>query len=495
MIRSLAQKYLEVDRQKDALRMYERLLVYRPHDVELRKHMAQLYTWNSEIQKTIQQYEAVLSLNINDIPTRKTLARLYVENNESDKAIDQIRIVIQHDPKDLLSLKQLGKLYLWREKQKEAIPVYEKIVAAEPDSITSRVMLGQLYSWNHRSEAAKKQFAEVLARDPMNTTALKQSADNARSEGEWTSAKDYYGRLLAVNVQDKEARAALDEIRRGHGLLFNASYERTEDSNDLTREHMPLAAGLFQTGNWELGINAVRQTLDDRRLHESATGMGLGFDAKYTVNQKMYLSALALATSYSSGWVPLSLALQINNTITPQLYSTLRLKRSETTEGVQAITTKIVLNSIAAELYFQTTERLSTSGLAQTDIYSDHNNKITIAGFSTYKVILGPPTIMLMANYAYQDSKVIYPNSVPYWTPSNLSTTSFGIDVSEGLFGSVTIDAAYLNTLQAGVFSNNVRAQITWHPTMFSEVGLYYEKLGSKVYSQNTLRAVIQYRY
>jgi hypothetical protein len=100
-----------------------------------------------------------------------------------------------------------------------------------------------------------------------------------------------------------------------------------------------------------------------------------------------------------------------------------------------------------------------------------------------------------LANYAYQDSKVIYRSSVPYWTPSKLSTSSFGVDAAEGLFETVTIDAAYLNTLQAGVFSSNVRAQISWRPTPFAEVSVYYEKLGSRVYSQNTLRAVFQYRY
>jgi hypothetical protein len=59
----------------------------------------------------------------------------------------------------------------------------------------------------------------------------------------------------------------------------------------------------------------------------------------------------------------------------------------------------------------------------------------------------------------------------------------------------VTVEGAYLYTLQAGVFSNNVRGRITLKPSTFSQVLVEYEKLGSTVYSQNTFRAVLQYRY
>ena len=495
MIRNLAEKYMEVDRQKDALRMYERLLAYRPHDIALRKRLAQVYGWNNEGRKSLRQYEAILAMNTNDLRIRRTLAGMYVENNETDSAIVQLKMIIQQDPKDISSLKKLGELCLWRERQKEAIPVYEKIVSEEPDSLSYRIQLGQLYVWNKESSAAKKQFTEVLRRDQKNVTALSQLADIERNEADWNSASDYYKQVLAIDAQNRDARSALADIRRDHGLLFSATYERIEDSNDLTREQIPLAAGMVQAGNLAIGVNAIRQNIRDSRLDQSQTGYGVGFGGKYTLNPQMTLSATILATSYETGWVPLSIALQANNSITPQLYSTLKLKRTETTEGVQAIKSEIMFNSATWELYFQTTDRLSISGSAESDFYSDNNTKMTLAGFSTYRITLGAPAITILANYAYQDSKVIYPSSVPYWTPSKLSTSSFGLEAAEGILESVTIDAAYLNTLQAGVFSSNVRAQITWRPTLFSEVSLYYEKLGSRVYSQNTLRAVIQYRY
>jgi cytochrome c-type biogenesis protein CcmH/NrfG len=495
VIRLLAEKYLEMDRQADALRLYEHLLAHRSDDVELRKRLAQVYTWNNEGQKAVEQYEAILAINGTDSQTKKTLARMYVENNNLDKAIVQLKEILQEDPKDITSLKRLGELYLWRERQKEALPLYEKIVAAEPDSLSYRLMLGRLYAWTKNPVAAKKQFAEVVKRDRSSIEALSQLADIERSEGEWKLAMSHYEQVLSVDAQNKEARSAVEDIRREHGLLFRTSYERIEDSNDLTREQVPLAAGLLQAGDWQLGIHAVRQSIRDRRLNESGQGYGIGFDGLYTLNQDMSLSTVLLATSYTSGWIPVSLVLQVNGTLTPRLYSAVKLKRSETTEGVQAVKSKIFLNSAGGELYFQTTNRLSFSGSAEADFYSDDNTKLTLASFSTYKLMLGNPTIALLANYAYQDSKVIYPSSVPYWTPSKLSTTSFGIDVTAGLFESVSIEAAYLNTLQAGVFSSNVRAQISLHPSAFSEVLIYYEKLGSKVYSQNTLRAIIQYRY
>jgi hypothetical protein len=173
----------------------------------------------------------------------------------------------------------------------------------------------------------------------------------------------------------------------------------------------------------------------------------------------------------------------------------LKLQRFETTEGVQAIKTKIYDIRVEGELFYQTTDRLSVSGAAELNSYSDDNSKTTAASFLTYKLRLGAPLITLLANYAYQDSRVIYRNSIPYWTPSQLSTSSMGIDVTQELFGGMTVEAAYLHTLQAGVFSSNVRGRIIVNPSMFSQILVEYEKLGSTVYSQNTLRAIIQVRY
>jgi hypothetical protein len=102
---------------------------------------------------------------------------------------------------------------------------------------------------------------------------------------------------------------------------------------------------------------------------------------------------------------------------------------------------------------------------------------------------------MMLANYAYQDTRVIYRTSIPYWTPSKLSTSSVGIDAAQDLSALITVEAAYLHTLQAGVFSSNVRGRITLRPSTFSQFVVEYEKLGSTIYSQNTVRAILQYRY
>jgi hypothetical protein len=181
--------------------------------------------------------------------------------------------------------------------------------------------------------------------------------------------------------------------------------------------------------------------------------------------------------------------------LTASLNSSLKLQRFETTEGVQAIRTRIYVNKVAGEMYFQATDRLSLSGAAEGDQYSNDNNKVTVACFSTYKLLLKAPHLTFLANYAYQDSKVIYANSIPYWTPSKLSTSSVGMDASQEFMPGLVVEAAYLQTLQAGVLSSNVRFQCTINPIPFSEILLSYEKLGSKVYSQNTFKGLVQFRF
>jgi hypothetical protein len=213
------------------------------------------------------------------------------------------------------------------------------------------------------------------------------------------------------------------------------------------------------------------------------------------VSPGLSLSGTALATSYVSKWVPVSLSLQTDVTVSSRVSSALKLQRFETTEGVQAIRSHITVNRAAAELFSQTTDRLSMAGSAESDWYSDNNSKMTLASFFTYKVLMESPSITLLANYAYQNSRIVYATSIPYWTPHQLSTTSLGISATQDLFEWFTIDAAYLRTLQAGVFSDNVRGRLTLRPSQFSQFFVEYEKLGSTVYSQNAFRAVLQYRY
>ncbi len=494
-IRLLAEKYLEVNRQPDAIRMYERLLPYEPGNSDLRKRLAQLYLWNNAGNKAIEQYEAIVASNGDDSESRRSLARMYLENSALDKAIPHYERICRDDPNDIASLKRLGELYLWKERQQEAVPVYQGIVRAEPDSLPSRVMLGRLYLWTRNPADAKVEFIEVLKRAPRNKEALALLADAERSDGEWYTARSHYEKVLAIEPSNRDALVGLEEIRREHGLVLKSSYERTEDSNDLVREQVPIAVGMIQGGNWNLGIHALRQSVLDRRLALTETGYGLGLAGQLFVAHGISLTGSMLATSYASNWIPVSLSLQIDNVLTSRVNSVLRIQRFETTEGVQAIRTRIYVSRVEGELFYQTTERLSVSGMGEVNSYSDDNTKTTIAGFATYKLRLGAPLIMVLANYAYQDTRLIYRTSIPYWTPSKLSTSSIGIDAAQDLLEGVSIEAAYLHTLQAGVFSSNVRGRITLKPSSFAQMLIEYEKLGSTVYSQNTLRAILQYRY
>ncbi|HTY38735.1 MAG TPA: DUF2194 domain-containing protein [Bacteroidota bacterium] len=494
-MRTLAEKYLEVNRQADAIRMLESLLSYQQTNSSLRKQLAQLYVWNAAPLKAIGQYELIVKANDADRDARKTLGRMYLENSMTDQAIPVFEKICSDEPNDIGALKQLGQMYLWKERQSDAVPVYRRIVQAEPDSASSRLMLGRLLMWTKDPAGATMEFENVLRKDPRNKEALALVAELERGEGNWIDSRTHYERLLAQDPANHDARTALADIRREHGLLLRTSYERTEDSNDLVREQVPLGAGMISGERWNMGIQAVRQNILDRRRSATETGYGLGWSGQYYASRSTTFSGTILATTYDSKWTPLSVSLQMDNALSPRVSSSIHLQRFETTEGVQAITNQIYVNKVAAEVYYQTTERFSISAAGDVESYSDDNNKSTAATFLTYKIRLGAPLVMLLANYAYQDSKNIYRTSVPYWTPSRLSTSSVGIDLSQSIFESVSAEAAYLHTLQAGVFSGNVRARLTVLPSMFSQIALEYEKLGSTVYSQNTFRAILQYRY
>ena len=494
-MRLLAQKYLEVNRQQDAIRMYEQILPFESRDVAFRKQLAQLYAWNNAPAKAVGQYEAMAGIEPGNREIQATLAEMYLANGEQDKAIGQFEKLLRGSRNDIASLKHLGELYLWKERQKDAVGIYEQIVAAEPDSIPSRMMLGRLYLWTQRPREAADEFREVVRRDSGNKEALDLLAEVERGDGEWSEARGHYRAALALDANDRTAISGLEEIDREHSQLGKSSYEYGEDSNKLIREQVPFAAGVFQFEDWDVGVNGIRQNISDHRLGGSETGYGLGIAVKTAVSRTWSLTGSVLGTSYASGWTPLSASIQAEGALLPGLSSSVRARRFETTEGVQAINTRIMVNQAAADAYWQATERFSLSGTAEGDSYSDDNTKETFAAFSTLKVISADPGLMLLGNYAYQDSKIIYPSSTPYWTPSKLSTSSVGVDFLEDVSAWLRVEAAYLSALQAGVFSNNVRLTVTLKPSRMTEISFGYEKLGSAVYNQETMRVVAQIRY
>ncbi len=528
-LQKLAEFYVGNDRQMEAIPLYEKLVARRPEHQPLRMMLAQLYTWNNFHNKAAREFERLSAMSNadstaadkaireyqaagqtpgavrileemllrapDDTARRKQLIALFRAAGDNAGAIGQSELLLKRSPGDVAAMQQLGEMLLWQDRQADAIGIYERIVKAAPDSLSSRIMLARLYSWNKRPTEGLLESKRILRRDPNNTEALRLLAAIDRARDNWFDARAWYTVLLERQPHDSDATGYLDGVRRNHGLLFTSSYERIDDSNDLQREELPVRIEMLQTHTADYFLNLRREGVQDNRVGRSALGYGAGLGARFSLGTKTSVTLEALATRYDSDWVPITAKAALEHTFGERVSVALRIERSETVEGIQAIRSKIYTTSARGELYVQATDRWSVSGLAEFESYTDDNLRSTGEILSAYKLVLRQPQITLQASSIYQDTKRIYPSSQPYWTPSGLMTTSVSVTLSSTLFGWFTPEIAEGGTVQGGVFSNTFGAKAALQLSQFLQLTIDYGKVGSTVYRQNVARASVSYRY
>jgi Tfp pilus assembly protein PilF len=108
-------------------------------------------------------------------------------------------------------------------KYPEAVELFKTSVDLDPTFTTARLYLAMAYMSqyipgadspenNKMSDAAFSEFKKVLEQDPKNTTALASIASLFFNQKKFEDAKDWYGKLIAVDEKNKEAYYTLGVI-------------------------------------------------------------------------------------------------------------------------------------------------------------------------------------------------------------------------------------------------------------------------------------------
>lgn len=497
-LRGLAQLYTWNTRPEDAVRAYERIVELDTADVATRLMLAQQYFWTERAREGIRQLESVVRLQPGNLDVRRDLAQHYVWNAMPERAITQYETIAAADTADLATTGRLAQQYLWNSRLAEAVPLYRRIVALRPDSLDARVTLAKALLWTNQTQAAIEQFEQVLKQDPDNREALLLVAEAQRWTPQWPEAREKLQRLLVLDPGNARARELLEGLRADYGPLLQVAYRRITDSNDLTREHIPVTFRQHVDGRWTYTAGASHERLLDERLDAAADRSVTAYQATtgvhYRIDGATTVQVNVSATRYELGWTPLSFSARVDRQFAGRLYTGLQYGRSETREGVRAVQEHILKHDVAFEAYLQATSRLSVSGVLNRIAYSDDNSRLTGVGVASYQV-LRRPGVHLMASYGYEDSALVYPTALPYWTPDNLHTTTGWLVLDHTLGGLVRVRARYGVTHQQGVYANNVGLLVGLPHLNDHSLQVEYESSGSDVYAARTLGLSYGYRF
>ena len=525
----LAQFYLWNDRQQDAIGLYEEILSLDSQNLEIHRKLAQLYSWNSMPQNAIEEYEQIVKLDSMDTGTmkmladhyfwmdraedgirmlkkivelepdslqyRKKLAQALIWNDQPQQAIEQYEKILQMEPNDTLTLKSLAQQYLWNNQPQKAAPLWQKLMEMFPDSINFKMNLANSYLWSNQSSKARKPLLEILQQQPLNKDVLLSLAEIERWSGKWDIAKKRLEKVKYIDPHNERMLKLLKEIRQNYGTFVLAKYTRLSDSNLITRETFPLSAACFYNHFWDFNYQAAQYRVTDSKVDSALIGYGMLVSANFHPFPNTTITLGLGAIDYSSNWTPWQAKLQLTRTWRGKLTTKLSFERQETQEGVRALTEKIVLQGLSAEMYWQILTKLALAGNYQLFKYSDDNQKLTLTGATYWTIHQNRPNVYLYSYYLYENFEKIYLSSLPYWTPDQLVTKSIGFAMKHPFFKFMSLELGYGLTRQQGINSNNYNANLVLSFTDFDKLVFSYQKLGSKIYHSEYLTISFGHRF
>lgn len=483
----LAELYLWTENLQGAINVYETLIKNGFIDHDILTNLGQWYLWSGRQNDAIKIYENLIKLYPDSVNFYRTLANLYIWNNRPSDAIPLYEKIIEHNPQDYETIAYLAQQYVWNNQQLKAIPLYQRLTIRFPDSLNYHWLLCQLFVWNSKNKEAKKELKKLLRKNPGHRDALDLAMQLHYYSGEWDEAKNYAMRLIQVEPENQTAKKILDEIRSHYSSYFVGEARWFRDTNKLTRMTYPFEMRIFINRFWELSFNLEQVKIIDDRINERSNGFGGSFNLRYNFSRGNYFEVGGGGFKYGAQNFPVwrfVLGLNAFDRIYPQFI----YRRSENREGVRAIDGKIRIDNFTVTIYNQILSPLGLSFLFDYGIYSDGNIKRTFGSYLNLFVSRENPKLLFVGFYAFEDFDSIYVNSIPYWTPNELSTYWGEVNIEQILFKRFTIGVA-------GAIAKNPQYPTSLNYRVYGKLDLFrfeiyaqYEKYGSSVYNYRFFR-------
>ncbi len=529
VMKKLAQFYVASNLQKKAIPLLEKAVLLEPDSLRIHQLLAQLYHWNNMPDKLLRQYEQVIQLDSTDVQTskklaayyfyknmplkgikifeklvranpdslqfRKELAQQYEGNGLPQNALFQYQEIISREPTDFESTKKLAELCLANQRAAEAALLYARLTQQNPENLAYKFQLASAYSQSDQYKKAEQPLKEILNQQPYHKEAALWLAKCQLGSGSWDLAKQSLEKLQRLDPHNEVTQQLLTDIRQQFGLLPQIRYVRVEDSNLLTQEQIPLSATYFFNRSWEFIFLAARHSLKDGRTDSLLVGYGSQLSATYNLSSTMASTVELAITDYSSNWSPVSFNIQVNKKLFDRLSTNLCYYRSEARTGITALTTKIKSNGFAGEYDWQISKRWNLSGQYSSISYSDKNHQIKAKAESNIILKVNNPRMSVYGSYSFEDFKRIYSNTLPYWTPDKLVTSSVGLKLSQQVSRWLRIGAGYASAKQSTFYANNFIGELGIRFARFGAICFQYLEKGSRLYRTKNILFYLQYHF
>jgi tetratricopeptide (TPR) repeat protein len=200
------------------------------------RRLANLHIRLNQYDEAIAAYEKILVLSPEDAETRKTLAALYKAAGKTDAAIENLEKALAQNATDSRLLFDLARARFNLQEYESAVALLSRFHTLVPDDFVALELLGEAQIRLNRHAEALKAFRKIIAVNPQEKKVLVKISDSYRALGDFSAARRFANKALAVDHNYGAAYLALGRIYQDCADQCVAKKGKTEFDDKLVYE-------------------------------------------------------------------------------------------------------------------------------------------------------------------------------------------------------------------------------------------------------------------
>lgn len=476
----------------------EELVALLPDDEALARELAQHYIWNGRAADAAPLYERLSTAHPEDRELLDKLAQIYGWTSQAAARIEVLERIHRLAPDDDAITAELAQQYEWNSRGEEAIPLLERLVQQTPRDPALRLRLARQLAAHGSQARAVSHLRQVVKATPDDTDARFLLGQICHWSDCWLESRTQYREILARRPDHEPAIAASIDLRRTRGARLPARFEFFSDSNDVSRItaetgfETPLnqtfsLEGIYRHQRLIEGGSSARgeldvDELDLRLLTRLPAGIQLnaGVGGQYVWPSGPALTAHVEAKASAFGW----------------MYMRAQWRRQLHANRIQSLEARIGSHRLEASVYAEPVRWFAASAAVVGDLLDDGNRLLTVFAGAWATPLRDPVEIRLGVTTGFEDSAEIFEDALPYYTAPAVLIVAPGVDLAWAPIDGLRLSAGYSANLSPRFgLAHGPRGEVRWEITRFDTLVANYNRTGASVYSSDLASLRFEHRF
>ncbi|MFN2364124.1 MAG: tetratricopeptide repeat protein [Halarsenatibacteraceae bacterium] len=162
----LGNLYIDQKNYSDAIEVLEQGLIRSPDVTSLKFALGRAYKSAGIYEKAIENFNQVINSNQHNYEAHYQLGLIFYEEGEIEQAVESLETAIRYNNEYVTAYLKLGEIYLEEDNHYRAVSYFSSAVEINPDYALSYYYLGRAYFELELYQSAQSELVKALRRQP-----------------------------------------------------------------------------------------------------------------------------------------------------------------------------------------------------------------------------------------------------------------------------------------------------------------------------------------